>query len=142
MSRPTGNVLAIAGASAALASLFLKYFDGAGFHSTYWQLFRRWDVVTAVMCVAIIVLAIISFGRSTYGPTVWLVLLSGALAGNVLFYVVEHNPGVAVGAYVGAAGSIVAVIGALMLARRDLAMRGESASAFGPSTPSGLPTGD
>jgi hypothetical protein len=144
MSRPTGNVLAIGGAAVALASLFLKYFDGAGFNSTYWQLFRRWDIVTAAMCVAVIALAVVSLGRAAYATAIWLLLLSGALVGNLCFYVVEHNPGVAAGAWVGAAGSIIAAIGALAVARTDLTVRAEPASAFGTasSSYSGLPTGD
>lgn len=132
MSHATGKVVAAIGAAITLVAMFLTWYGSGSSKLTYWQLNKRWDVVTAVVCGAIILLALMTLARPVLGASIALIVLSAGLCGNVLYYAVEPTAGIKAGGYVGAAGGVIALFGALAIARTDLTLRGAGpASAFG-----------
>jgi hypothetical protein len=149
MSHTTGKIVAIAGAAVTLVATFLTWFGTDGASLTFWSLNKRWDVVSAIMCGAVIVLAVMTLSRAAFGASVLLIVFTGALCGNFLFYVVELGHGAKAGVYLAAIGSVVAVIGGIMTGASDLTLRAAGpASAFGapdaqaridPPTAGGLP---
>jgi hypothetical protein len=119
MSSPAGKVLVIVGTGVALASTFLDYYT----NFTFWQEFKRWDVITAIMCAAAITLAIIALTQPSARTSIAVALLGFGVLVNFVPFVVEGGSFLKAGAYVGGLGGLVAGVGAVMVAVGDLQLR-------------------
>ncbi|WP_320672936.1 hypothetical protein [Patulibacter defluvii] len=138
-----GELLALVGLLALVASLFLDWFDGRGFSA----LGRPWEDLVVLFALAIVVVLALAQraapGRPTFGAVVSLVL-AGTLGLLTLLATVVRTllaaPGgldPAAGGWLGLAGLLVALAG-LWVAVAD-ERRGAPESAFDPPPPRPVP---
>jgi hypothetical protein len=115
-------VLPLGGAAALAVSLFLRWFEVRNGGPTYtaWEAFSKADVVLAIGAAAGVAAVALSFVTRQRWP-----YLGGAIAGTLaaalIMYLISRPPGTSVaagavtdyGAFVGLAGSLVLVVGAV-----------------------------
>jgi hypothetical protein len=109
------RLLALAALLLGLGSTLLSYsgYDGAGY--TFWEIFRRWDIITLGISVALCLSVLIALGNP---GRLWDLLVAVALTfvfTNYAPFAVEYDSGTAAGLILGGAASALALFAGLLL---------------------------
>jgi hypothetical protein len=111
-----GRSVAVAAGAICLIGTFVPsyaYDDSAGL--SYWQLYTRWDVVTTLALIALIVIGVLTLTR---GGRLWdtlILALGGFMGGNFLYVLIEHDDGMKFGAYLLSAGAVIAIAAVVLM---------------------------
>ena len=117
-----GPLVVLTGAAALVVSLFLRWFEVRHGGPTYtaWQAFSKADILLAIAAGAGAVAMLLALATGDRWPYVG-GAIAGSLAVALIVYLVSRPPGTRVapgaitdyGAFVGLAGAMVLVVGAL-----------------------------